>query len=135
GGDEALRQRARDGHDLERRARFVRIGDGPVPLGVAIGLRGPVRVKAGLNGHCGNLAVRRIYADWCSSLRAPAANRLPEHRLGIRLQRVVDGEPDVFALDGRLGTDDVQGPTERVPKNDLPPVAPGERLVGGELAT
>src|SRR4029453_15177326 len=60
-------------------------------------------------------------------------NRLPEHRLRIRLQRVVDGEPDVFALDGRLGTDDVQGPTERVPDNDLPPVAPGERLVAGEL--
>ena len=97
--DEALGEHAGDGHELERRARLVRVGDGAVALQVAASCSSALFAsKPGACAIASTSPVSRVEHDRRRGLRAPVRDRLAQHRLGLRLDRVVDRREEVGAL-------------------------------------
>ena len=88
--DDPLLQRRRDGHELERRSRLVRVRDGAVPATVGTRRREPVGVEARRGRHREDLARVRIHDDRGRRARSPAAHGLLENLLRVRLDLAVD---------------------------------------------
>ena len=107
--DELLAERSRDRDKLEGRARLVRVGDGAVALALRVSLRVVVGVEARGARHCQHLARDRVEHDRGGRLRVPLLHRVAQHRLGLRLDRVVDREDDALALPLRRSALDIEG--------------------------
>ena len=129
GIDDLVLQRSRNGHELERGARLVRVRHGSVAAAVGTRRREAVGVEARCRRHREHLARARIHDDSRRRSRAPAANRVLENLLRIRLDLAVDGQAN--APSGRLGLGlhDVERAPKRVLHDRLAPGLAGERAL------
>ncbi len=96
--DQPVRERARHRDELERRAGLVGVRDGAVALELPPDLRVVVRVEPGRYGHCAHRTGRWIEHDRSGAFGVPPPHRVPQHRLHVRLNRVVEGQVDVRAV-------------------------------------
>ncbi len=108
---------------------LVRVRHGPVAPPVRACRREAVRVVARRGRHGEDRAGLRVHHDRRGGLRAVAAHRVGEHVLGVRLDLVVDREPDVLARRLRPHAHDVERTPLGVLDDRLAPRPPREHLV------
>jgi hypothetical protein len=97
------------------------------------GLREPVGVEARLDGQRQHLAAVRVEDHGGRGERTPPPDSRPQHRLGVPLQRRVEGQADVTALDRRGRMDDVERAPEGIADDRLAAGVPGQRAVERQL--
>ncbi len=131
--DDLLLKSRRNRHQLERRPGLVRVGDRAVPAPIRARRRKPVRVVAGRDRHGEHGARLGVHHDRGRRLGAIAAHGLGEDVLCVRLDLVVDREPDVLTRDLRTRADDVERAAHGILDDGLATGTAGEFLVEQSL--